>query len=113
MKQNFRFEGDCVLVEISKSMYPKEVLIQASYVLLETYYILLDEKERYYEVSLKPKEEGRKANEKDVYALFDELIESHSYLDQLRRSSGLREVILERALLTQNLDLEDSEKKQE
>lgn len=106
MKTKFEIKDDCAIIRINKNIYPKEVLIQASYVKLEDFYLLLDEDENYFIVSMKFKDEGIGKNnlELAVYEFFDELIESQSYLDQLKRTSKIREIILEKALLGQTLD---------
>lgn len=105
MNTNFEIKGDVVIIKINKEIYPKEVLIQAAYVKLEKYYILIDTDENYFIVSLKYKEKNPQNNlETSVYEFFDELIESQSYLDQIERTSKIREIILERALLGQTLD---------
>jgi His-Xaa-Ser system protein HxsD len=105
MKSNFKIKDNTAIIKINKNIYPKEVLIQATYVKLDKFYFLIDEDENYYIVSMKYKEKNEKNNlEKAVFEFFDELIESQSYLDQLKRTSKIREIILERALLGQTLD---------
>lgn len=105
MNTNFEIKGDIAIIKINKEIYPKEVLIQAAYIKLEKYYILIDTDENYFIVSLKYKEKNQTNNlESSVYEFFDELIESQSYIDQIERTSKIREIILERALLGQTLD---------
>lgn len=105
MKTKFEIKDNIATIKINKNIYPKEVLIQASYVKLDEFYFLLDENENYFIVNLKYKER-KKTNdlEKAVYEFFDELIESQSYLDQLQRTSKIREIILEKALIRQTVD---------
>ena len=91
------------LLKSIKKIYPKEVLIQAAYIKIEKYYILIDKDENYFIVTLKKKDESE-LKEDSVYEFFDEIIESQSYLDQLERTSKLREIILEKALLSQTVD---------
>lgn len=119
MKQNFQIKDNLLILKINKEIYPKEVIIQTTYVLLENYYFLIDKDEKYYFVyiKLKTKENNdakpglhinpiKKLLEKAAYEFFDELIESQSYLDQLKRTSKTREIILEKALLNQTIDKE-------
>jgi len=107
MKSNFEILETEAILKINKNIYPKEVIIQATYVKLENFYFLIDEEEGYFVISMKFKEKETNTNEnlqRAVYEFFDELIESQSYLDQLKRTSDLRQIILEKALLAQTLD---------
>ena len=107
MKSNFEILETEAILKINKNIYPKEVIIQATYVKLENFYFLIDEEEGYFIISMKfkEKENNTKENlERAVYEFFDELIESQSYLDQLKRTTDLRQIILEKALLAQTLD---------
>ena len=105
MKQNFEIIDDELIIKINKNIYPKEVLLQTTYVMLDKYYFLIDEDETNYIVSMSYKEENQKNDlNKAVYNFFDELIESAAYLDQLKRTSQIRQTILEKALLAQSLD---------
>lgn len=107
MKSNFEILETEAILKINKNIYPKEVIIQATYVKLENFYFLIDEEEGYFVISMKFKEKEHNTNEnlqRAVYEFFDELIESQSYLDQLKRTSDLRQIILEKALLAQTLD---------
>lgn len=114
MKTSFEINDDEVLIKINKNIYPKEVLIQASYVKLDEFYFLVDENDNYYVVSMRYKQTDEKGDlKKAVYEFFDELIEAQSYIDQLKRSSKVREIILERALLGQTLDDETLESMRE
>ena len=99
MKDNFSIEDGIATMKINKNIYPKEVLIQTSYVMLENFYFLIDEENNNFIIEMKAKEDSNL--EEGVYQFFDELIESQSYLDQMRRTSNIRQTILERALLTQ------------
>lgn len=111
MKTNFEINDGTVTIKINKDIYPKEVLIQASYVKLENFFFFLDQDQDYFIVNMKFKEKKGTNTELEtaVYEFFDELIESQSYLDQLKRTSKIREIILEKALLGQTLDDETIE----
>lgn len=107
MKSSFEITSDEVTIKINKNIYPKEVIIQATYVKLENFYFLIDEDKDYFLVSMKFKDKTNNNSEnltKAVYEFFDELIESQSYLDQLKRTTELRQIILEKALLSQSID---------
>ena len=109
MKKNFEIIDDEAFIKINKNIYTKEVIIQAVYVLLDEFYFFIDEEENYYIVSMKFKVETEQTEseyEKAVYKFFDELIESHSYLDQLKRTSDIRQTILEKALAVQRISEE-------
>lgn len=110
MKSNFEVQGDEAIIRINKNIYPKEVLLQATYVKLDQFYFLIDEDENYYIVTMAYKEKGTN-NDLSIatYQFFDELIESQAYINQLSRTSKIRELILERALLGQTLDDETIE----
>ena len=104
MKEAYENKGSSLVLRLHKDFYPREVIIQASYVKLEKFYIYLDQDEDYYLVDLRYKEESKNnKNELEgaVKEFLDELIEARSYLDQLKRSAELRQTILERALLSQ------------
>lgn len=110
MNKNFEIKNNEVLIKVNKNIYSKEVLVQASYVKLEDFYFLIDEKDGYYYVSMryKEKEMNNEENlEKAAYEFFDELIESASYIEQLKRTSDLRQTILEKALLEQSFEREE------
>jgi His-Xaa-Ser system protein HxsD len=108
MKSNFEINGNEAIIKINKNIYSKEIVVQTTYVLLDKYYFLIDCEEEYWIVSMVPKEEG-KISEKSVYRFFDELIESSSYLDQMKNTSEIRQMILERAILTQGVSNSDEE----
>ncbi len=104
MNTKFEINQDNIVIYINKNIYPKEVLIQTSYVKLDKYYFFIDENQTHYIMFVKEKEEITQDKEKIVYEIFDELIESQSYLNQLERTNKTRELILEKALLGQTLD---------
>ncbi len=106
MKNNYRVDGNEIIIRVNKNIYPKEVIIQTTYVMLEDFYFLIDEDDSNYVVYMKQKKDSNlKGSFEDfVYSFFDELVESQSYLDQLKRTSAIRQTILEKALLSQTLD---------
>lgn len=103
MNKNIEIKKDFVRVKINSKIYSKDVLTQTAYVLIEKYYFLIDVIEDNFIVIIKPKKKTKSALEleKIAFEFFEELIESISYINQLKKTSKLREIILQRALLTQ------------
>lgn len=107
MNKNLVISNEDATITINKNMYPKEVLVQACYVMLDECYFLIDEQKNNYIITLSLKNKKNNLKEKALQ-FFDELIEAQSYIDQLKRTSEIRQIILEKALLPQN-PLEDKE----
>ncbi len=103
MNSAYEIRENHALIKINSNLYEKEVLLNASYSLLDDFYFLLDENENYFEIFMRPKEKTLNFEEfeKEILNFFDELIESSAYIDQLKRTSGIRESILESALFSQ------------
>jgi len=116
-KSNFILDKDKIILKVNKKIYNKKVITQTTYVLLDKYYFLIDEDDRYYIVEIKKKDTINQEfiSAKDANIFLDELIESSSYLDQLERTSQIRELILEKAIISQTVDedLLDLEKEEE
>lgn len=116
MEQPFEIKENYSIIKINKNLYPKETLIQTTYVLLDEFYFFIDENEKYFLVRLEHKENQNPSKqdlEKYSKQFLDEIIESQSYIDQMSRTSKIRETILEKALLSQTIDedlLEELEK---
>ncbi len=106
MQDNFTIKNNEAIVKINKNIYDKQVLLQACYVKLDDAYFLVDEDETNYIISIKLKKEGDL--KQAIYDFFDELIESASYIDQLKRTSQIRQTILEKALLHQSLQEDEN-----
>jgi His-Xaa-Ser system protein HxsD len=104
MKKKISIEDNELIIKINKNIYNKEILIHTSYIMLEKNYILIDENENNFIIYISYKNEKENTKEKLeqlAYEFFDELIESSAYLDQLKRTSKTREIILEKALISQ------------
>ena len=101
MTKNFNIVDNVATIKVNKKIYNKDVIMQTTYVLIEKYYFFVDLDEKNFIIEIRPKEE-KTIEEKDVLIFLDELIESSSYIDQLKRTSKTREIILEKALLSQN-----------
>lgn len=113
MKSNFEIVDNEAIIKINKEIYSKQVVVQTTYVLLDKFYFLIDCDDKNWIVSLKFKdEENENINEKlteAVYGFFDELIESSSYLDQMKNTSEIRQLILEKAILSQGVPNSNNE----
>lgn len=107
MEKNFSVEDNVATIKLNKEIYSKEVITQTSYVMLDDLYFLIDVEDNYFVVYIKPKKESENI-ENFINSFFDELVESQAYIDQLKRTSEIRQTILERALLTQQVK-EDKE----
>lgn len=102
MNKNFEIQNDEAIIKISKNIYEKKILLQTAYIKLEKYYILIDDDEKNYIISIKYKDEKENTKEKlkkAVYEFFDELIETASYIEQLKNTEKIRTTLLESALL--------------
>ncbi len=111
MKSNFEIVDNEAIIKINKEIYSKQVVVQTTYVLLDKFYFLIDCDDKNWIVSLKFKDEDNKENNLNdaVYGFFDELIESSSYLDQMKNTSEIRQLILEKAILSQGVSNSNNE----
>lgn len=111
MNQNSEIENNSVHIKLNEEMYSKEVLFHASYVLLEQYYFYFDKKNGYFEIQITPKTpiENQQQLKEIENKFLQELVESAAYLKQLEKTSGIRQLLLERALLTQTKEKVDFE----
>ena len=117
MNKNFDIENDEAIIKISKNIYEKKILLQAAYIKLENFYILIDDDEKNYLISIKYKDETKNNKdelEKAVYEFFDELIETSSYIEQLKNTEKVRTTLLESALLPnqENVNFEIKEEEE-
>jgi His-Xaa-Ser system protein HxsD len=113
MNSSFEINNKQALIKINAQLYSKEVIFQATYVLLDDFYFFLDLNEGYFEISMKPKEKtlNKEEFEKEILNFYDELIEAAAYLEQLKKTSGIREALLEGALFSQK-KLDEENKKE-
>jgi len=109
MKSNFKIVEDEAIIKINRNIFPKEVIVQTTYVLLEKFYFLIDCDEDYWIVSMKFKDKNLRNLSDAVYEFYDEIIESSSYLDQMKNTSEIRQMILEKAILSQGVLKSDEE----
>jgi len=94
-------EGDnCVLVSINPKIYPLDVIYSAAYVFLDRAYIFIDgDPEEEVVIELRPKD--AKANLEALGREFDnELLNYAAYKVHAEKNATIRQMIIQRALLT-------------
>lgn len=111
-KALIQIKDNSAIVRVNPSLYPLEVVYSASYVFLDCAYILLDgNPDEEILVTLKPK--GEKNPEELANEFFNELINYADYNRRANQTKKLREMILQRALITNDPSVisydEDSE----
>lgn len=101
-----------VLISVNPKIYPLDAIYSAAYVFLDKAYILLDgNPEEKITIELKPKEKhdleklGREFN--------NELLNYAQYKKQAELNAPLRQILLQRALLTNDPSLQDSAAKED
>jgi len=99
-------------LSINPKIFPLEVIYSAAYVLMDKLYIVLDgDPKNKIEVFLKTKN-PKDDIEKIVMKFNNELINYSVYAIQAARTSEIRKIIVERALMTNTID-EDDENNEE
>ena len=94
-----KIEENSVILNINPKIYPLEVVYSASYVFLDRAYIMLDgNPEKEIIVRMKPK--GKEDLEKLGGEFMNELINYADYKNRAAQTRKIREMLLERALLT-------------
>lgn len=100
--ENFEIdmEKGTIVVSVNPKLYPLDIVFSAAYMFTEKCYVLLDgDPQQEILVELKPKLES--ADLKKVAMEFgNELINYASYDVQFKRNARLREVFLQRVMLT-------------
>ncbi|MEC8220676.1 MAG: hypothetical protein VX028_01275 [Nanoarchaeota archaeon] len=99
MNSSFEIKDNCAYIKINSELYTKDILFQASYVLLDEFYFFIDKEDGYFSISMKPRE--GEISEEVILVFYDELIEASAYVEQLKKTSGIREALLESALFSQ------------
>jgi His-Xaa-Ser system protein HxsD len=97
-----------VLVSVNPKIYPLEVIYSAAYVLIDKAYIVIDgDPEEEVIVELKPKE---KSTDLEILGrdFNNELLNYAVYKTQSEKNAGLRQALLQRALLTNDSSLVES-----
>lgn len=95
-----------VWVSINPRIYRLEVVYSAAYMFLETCYVLIDgDPQEEIIVELRPKNETNPADLRTFGREFNnELVNYANYAVQCIRNMGIRETILKRVLLTNNIE---------
>lgn len=106
IEEFYKTDNDKATFKLNKEIYSKEIILQTSYILLEDVYILIDTDEKYYYLHVKKKNK-KLSFEQISEKLLDELIEANSYIEQAKRTSTIRQTILEKALIENTIDSED------
>lgn len=92
-------KGNLVLVSVNPKIYPLDVVYSAAYVFLDRAYILLDgDPRKSITVELKPKEKYNL--EKLGMEFNNELLNYAQYKKQAELNKEIRQILLQRALLT-------------
>lgn len=100
---NMEIGKDTILLSINPKIYPIEAIYSAAYVFLDKSYILLDgDPETEVIVEIKPKKEGFARRDLEMLGreFNNELLNYGDYLKRAERTKAIREIILQRALLT-------------
>ncbi len=108
---NMEIGKDSVLLSVNPKIYPLEAVYSAAYVFLDKVYLLLDgDPESEVIVELKPKNKPK--NKEELEALGrefnNELINYSDYQKRSEKTARIRELIMQRALLT-NAQLSDEQ----
>jgi len=93
-----------VLLSLNPSIYPLEVVYAASYIMMEKCYVVLDgDPKQELIVTIRPKNPELEL-EKIAREFNDELINYATHLEQSKKTASLRDAMVKRAFLTQNLE---------
>lgn len=99
MASNIKVEEGSVIVNINPKLYGLETVYSAAYVFLDRAYIMLDgDPEKEIVVKLKAKKE--EDLEKLGSEFFNELINYADYQKRAEQTKKIREMLMERALIT-------------
>ena len=94
-----KIEQNSVVLNINPKIYPLEVVYSASYVFLDKAYIMLDgDPKKEVIVRMRPK--GKEDLEKLGGEFMNELINYGDYKNRAEQTKKIREMLLERSLIT-------------
>ncbi len=95
--------GIC-LISINPEIYPLDVVYSAAYVFIDKAYVILDgNPKKEIKVTLKPKEDCDL--DKIGMEFGNELLNYAVYKEQSSKNKGIREAIMQRALVTNDLSI--------
>lgn len=96
-----------ITINVAKSIYPSECVIKAAYVFLEKAYILVDENEKYWIISLESKCEDADMNcLKGEFQ--NELLSQVIRINVYKQTKNIREMLMARAISTTLIDRNES-----
>lgn len=99
MKRELKLEKGGVVVQVNPKLYPLEAVYSAAYVFLDRAYVLLDgDPKKTVLVKLKPK--NKESLEKLGGEFLNELINYADYNRRARETKEIREMLLQRAMIT-------------
>ncbi len=99
MESNVIVKDDSVILKINPNIYGLETIYSAAYVFLDRAYVVLDgDPEKEVLVKMKPK--GEDDLNKLGLEFFNELINYADYQKRAEKTKKIREMLLERALIT-------------
>lgn len=104
-KSNMELYDDYALVKINPKIYPLEIIYSAAYILLEDAYVVIDG-DPDIEVSIELRPKSQNSPENLANRLNQELLNYSVYKVQSEKNSQLRQVIIQRALLTNGFEEE-------
>lgn len=98
--QNIQIDTDTAVMSINPEIYPIEVVQKAAYILMDKALIILGGDPKT-EIKVEIQTRNEKYNIKDIVREFnEELINYAVYKDQTEKNKIIREIILQRILLT-------------
>jgi His-Xaa-Ser system protein HxsD len=98
--KNIEFKKDCAMLTINPEIFPLEIIYSAAYILIDKAFIVLDgDPKEQILVEIRKKEESQELR-KIVQDFYGELLNYSVYKKQTDSNAGVREIILQRALLT-------------
>ena len=109
MEDNIKIEGDSVVLSINPRLYALETVYSAAYTFLDKAYVLLDgDPEKEILVSLKSK--SNEDLDKLGREFFNELVNYADYRERSKQTKEIREMLLQRALITNDPSVLDDNK---
>ncbi len=103
VSSNIQLNGEEITLKVNSKVYPLEAVYSAAYVFLDRAYIILDgdpEKEVIVKMSLKDEAKKEFTLEKLGNEFNNELLNYADYLSRAKRTQKLREMFLQRAIIT-------------
>ena len=105
--ENIEIKDDSILISINPKIYNLSIIYSAAYTMMDKAYIILDgnPKEKII-IRLKPK--NNQSLEELGNEFHEELLNYAVYKTQSEKNSKIRQTIIQRALLTNGFELEES-----